>query len=420
VEHASETATTGTASDEATEPSLAGETIVCFAKDYAEDPTSNNHVMRALARDNRVLWLESIATRAPRLGRAGDLGKLGRKARAFLRGAREVEAGLHVTTPLVLPLPHSRLAARVNRRLLAWELGLARRHLGLARPQLWTFLPTAVRYLGALDESLVVYYCTDEWSALPGVDGARIARLEAELCARADVVFATARGLAERKRRLNPATYFAPHGVDHAHFRRALDPACPIAPELAGLPRPVLGFFGLLEEWVDLELLARAARLRPAWSFVLVGKEAVDTARLARLPNVHRLGRRSYASLPALCRGFDAALIPFVEDELTRHVNPIKLREYLSAGLPVVSTPLPEVVAAAAPGDCIVAGRAEGGDADGRAEAFVAACEAALAGDSAARRRERSARMSDQTWEARVRALAAPIRRALELRTRLH
>jgi glycosyltransferase involved in cell wall biosynthesis len=318
---------------------------------------------------------------------------------------------LHVATPLVVPLPHSRWAVALNRRLLRADLARRRRLLGLGEVQLWSFLPTAVDYLGALDEALVIYYCTDEWSELPGIDRRHIAALEAQLCGRADVVFATSRSLVERKRQLNPETYLAPHGVDHAHFARALVDSEPLAPELARMPPPIVGFFGLIERWIDLQLIAALARARPRWSFVLIGKEAIDTASLRALPNVHLLGRRPYASLPGYCKGFSVGLIPFVDDALTRHVNPIKLREYLSAGVPVVSTALPEVAAQAAPGDCAIADSPE---------SFLAACEALLGADSAAARQARSARMRGETWARKVAALGDPVRRALARRRLLH
>src|SRR5262249_39293502 len=137
--------------------------------------------------------------------------------------------------------------------------------------------------------------------------------------------------------------FFVSHGVDVAHFSRALDPALAPPADAAGLGRPVIGFFGLLAEWIDLGLLAGIARARPQWTLLLIGKANVDTSALRALPNVRLLGQKPYATLPAYCRAFDVGVIPFRVDELTVRANPLKLREYLAAGLPVVSTDLPEV-----------------------------------------------------------------------------
>jgi glycosyltransferase involved in cell wall biosynthesis len=149
--------------------------------------------------------------------------------------------------------------------------------------------------------------------------------------------------LQEAKSPWNPNTILVPHGVDYDHFSRAVKEDLPAPPDIASIPRPRLGFFGLIRDWVDLDLLAEVARRRRDWQIVLLGDSTVDLTPYRSIPNMHFLGRKPYADLPAYCRQFDVGLIPFKINELTRAVNPIKLREYLAAGLPVVSTPLPEV-----------------------------------------------------------------------------
>jgi glycosyltransferase involved in cell wall biosynthesis len=371
---------------------MTGQNVICFAKDWEENPTSNNHVMRQLARANRVLWLNSVSTRVPKLSSGRDLGKIWRKLKAFCGGLKQVDARMWVYTPIVLPFPHSRLATAVNRLILRVSLDVLRRTLGMRDFQLWTFLPNVADYVGRLGESLVVYYCVDEWSRFSYMDGRRTAAAEQELCRRADVVFATARSLVERRRHLNPETHLASHGVDHEQFARALNGAVRVPADLAALRRPVLGFYGTIQDWVDLDLIAFLAARHPEWSIVLVGNTLVDVSGLGKYPNVHLLGRRPHAELPAYCKGFDVALLPQKVNELTLHMNPIKLREYLSAGLPVVSTNLPEV--AHYPRDlCAVADTYE---------AFEQAVAEALRGDSSEKRRLRSRAMRGETWERKV------------------
>jgi glycosyltransferase involved in cell wall biosynthesis len=347
--------------------------------------------MRLLARRNRVLWLNSVATRTPKLSSGSDRRKLAHRLASLSKGPTAVEDGLWVYTPLVLPLPHSRAATLLNRQLLRYSVGRIRRDLGMRTFQLWAFIPTAANYLGVLGESLVVYYCVDEWSQMPRVDSARMSTLDRRLCERADLVVTTSRALYEGKRAWNPETHLVTHGVDHRHFATALADATPVAAELDVVPPPILGFFGLVEEWVDLDLLAYLAERRPAWTIALIGKVGRDVSRLGRYPNVRLLGRRPYEELPRYCKAFSVGLIPFVVNELTRNVNPIKLREYLSAGLPVVSTALPE---AAAYGEhCAVANSYE---------EFERAVEAALRDDGPERRRARSRAMQVETWERKV------------------
>ncbi|MEZ4366422.1 MAG: glycosyltransferase [Kofleriaceae bacterium] len=371
--------------------------IVAFAKDWHEDPTSNHAVLRELARSRRVLWLNSLATRTPSLGSARDLGKIRRKLGEFARGPVNVEHDLWVFSPLVLPLPHSAAARAANAHILRATIWALRRRLGLAEFDLWTFLPTTADYVGTLGERASVYYCVDEWSMFSYVDRQRTVDAERALLEKVDCVFAINSALADAKRAINPATHLAPHGVDHALFSTALADDTAVPADLAGLPRPVIGFYGTLQDWVDYELIAALARRHPAWSIVLIGQALADTSALAGLANVHLLGRRPHAALPAYCRGFDVGLIPYRIDERMAFVNPIKLREYLSAGVPVVSTAVPEVRRYAHLATV----------ADDH-EAFIAGVEAALAADTPAARRQRSEAMAGETWAARV-AWAADI-----------
>jgi glycosyltransferase involved in cell wall biosynthesis len=374
--------------------------IVAFAKDWNEDPTSNHHVLRELAKSRRVLWLNSVATRTPSLSSGRDLKKIVRKLGEFAKGPVNVENDLWVFTPLVLPLPHSALARRINQQILRATLRAIRLRLGMRDFQLWTFLPNVADYVGTLGESLAVYYCVDEWSMFSYIDKDRTVAAERELLGRVDVVFAINHALAELKRAANPETHVSPHGVDHAVFARALDEATTIPADLAALPGPRIGFYGTIQDWVDLELIAHMARRHPTWSIVLLGQILVDTSAVAGLPNVHLLGRKPHHELPAYCKGFDVGLIPYRIDERMTYVNPIKLREYLSAGVPVVSTAVPEVRRYAQ--WCAVAE-----DRD----SFVAAVERALGDGGIERRRARSRTMESETWEARVAQVAATVDR---------
>ncbi len=377
-----------------------GDNIICFAKDWSEDPTSNNHVMRLLAKEHRVLWLNSIAMRAPNFASGNDVKKIWSKLASFTQGPRNVSDNLWVYTPIVLPFPHNKLAIALNRMILRQTLRTLRGRLGMDTFQLWTFLPNAVEYAGDLDESLLVYYCIDEWSQFTYLDGRKMAAMEKKLCEKSDIVFATAHSLAESKRPFNPETRLALHGVDHDHFSSALKASTPLAPEIAALPKPVVGFFGLIHEWIDLDLIAYLAERHPEWSIAMIGKACVDTSRLQRFSNVHFLGRKPYSELPRFCKGLDVGTIPFAVNELTVHINPIKLREYLSAGLPVVSTALPEVCFY--DNLCTVANSYE---------EFEGGVVEALQQDSPATRRQRSEAMRAETWERKVADLTTHIAR---------
>jgi len=370
-----------------------GTDIICFSKDWHEPKTSNHHVMETLARTHRVLWVNSIATRSPNLASGNDLKKIARKLGSWFRGTERVSPNLRVFTPVVLPLPGSRAAQALNLRLVRWGVRRAARRWGLASPQLWLFLPNAVDYVGSFGESAVVYYCVDEWSQFSHLDGAFIREKEARMLQRADVVFVVSSALAESKRMFcRRPPHIVRHGVDHALFAEALEPGFEGAAECRDLPRPVVGFIGSLYDWVDQELIVDMAGHRPDWSFVLVGKIMTDVATLRRAPNVHLLGNKPHAELPRYCRAFDVGIIPYrLGDPRMQSVNPLKLREYLASGLPVVSVDLPE--ARHVDADALIAAGAEG---------FIAAIEQVMRADNPDRRRARSDRMRSESWETRV------------------
>lgn len=372
--------------------------IIAFSKDWHEDPTSNHHVLRELAKTRRVLWLNSLATRKPNITSARDIGKIKRKLHEFARGAVNVENDLWVATPLVLPLPQSRIASWLNRRILRFTIQALRAQLGIREFHLFTFLPNTAPYVGTLGEELAFYYCVDEWATFPGLDRAGTIAMERQLLERVDATFTTSLALRDKKAQHCKHTFLAPHGVDHAKFARALDPAVEVPPDLSGLPRPVIGFFGTLRDFLDYELMAHVAKARPSWSLALIGQELCDIGPLKGLPNVHLLGQKKHDELPAYCKGFDVGLIPYRIDDDVKFINPLKLREYLSAGLPVVSTDMPEVQPYAHL--CHIA---RTGDE------MVAAIERALAERSREAGARRSMLMKSETWEGRVAAIVRTI-----------
>src|SRR4029079_5422103 len=163
--------------------------IIAFSKDWHEDPTSNHHVLRELAKTRRVLWLNSLATRTPNVASARDLGKIRRKLGEFTHGAVNVENDLWVATPLVVPLPQSPYARWINRQILQLTITVLRAQLGIERFQLWTLLPNTAPYVGTLGEEGAIYYCVDEWATFSGLDREATLALERQLLERVDATF---------------------------------------------------------------------------------------------------------------------------------------------------------------------------------------------------------------------------------------
>ncbi len=359
--------------------------------------------MRELAKTRKVLWLNSVATRAPNLSSGRDMKKIVRKVREFTRGPVHMETNLWVFSPLVLPLPHNPAAQAINRQLLRATIRAMRLRLGIREFDLWTFLPSTGDYIGTLGERKSIYYCTDEWSMFSNMDQNRMADTEQRQLRKLDCVFAINHALADNKRKYAANTYVSPHGVDHAKFARALDDDLAIPADLAALPGPRIGFYGTVQDWIDFDLIAAAARARPTWSFVLLGQVLTDASKISNLPNVHLLGRKPHNDLPAYCKGFDAGIIPYrIDDKRMEFVNPVKLREYLSTGISVVSTAVPEVVRYA--NLCHVANSTE---------EFIKLLDVAVAeGASKSARQARSATMRDETWAARIRFVEEKIEAA--------
>lgn len=367
---------------------LRGRDLICFSHDWTGDPLSKTHLMKLLARDNRVLWVNSIGYRAPAASKA-DMSRAFKKLKDAFAPMREVEPNIFVLNVLAIPA-YKRSALRdLNRRLIAFQVRRAMRRLGFRRAINWVFNPAAGVVAGKLGEEKIIYYCVDEYASFLGVSTESLAATEADLLRRADAVFVSADRLYRSKHGLNPHTFLVRHGVDYDHFRKTLDPGTVVPGEIAGLPRPIIGYFGLIgQDWVDIDLLVHVAKRFPGASLVMLGKATMDVSRLEALSNVHLLGRKTYESLPAYSKGFDVALIPFPISEVTLNANPLKAREYLASGLPVVSTAIPEVEVL---GLCRI-----GKDP----EHFADEIEAALRSPGPDPRRSEAVR--DQSWAARL------------------
>ena len=321
---------------------LRGRDLLCFSHDWSGDPLSKTHLMRILAKDNRVLWVNSIGYRTPTASKA-DITRAFKKLKAATAALSEPEPNIFVLNPIAVPVYGKPRIRDLNRRLLRFQVRRVMRKLGFQRPINFVFNPAAAVVAGELGEEQLLYYCVDEYTEFSGVSSSSLADLEQQLLRKSDLVIVSAERLYNSKVKINPRTVLIRHGVDFDHFRKAVEPETVVPEEIRDLPRPIIGFFGLIADWVDLELMAAVAKRFSHGSLVVLGKSTTDTTVLEQTPNVHLLGRKTYASLPAYCKGFDVALMPFRINELTLNANPLKVREYLAAGLPVVSTAIPEV-----------------------------------------------------------------------------
>ncbi len=248
-----------------------------------------------------------------------------------------------ITGNLTVGVPH--LPRGLNSGAATFQRALldevCARH-GITDPYLWFYTPMAITFAGQIPASVVVYDCMDELSAFKGAP-AELPELEDLLLDRADLVFTGGLSLYEAKRARHPRVYAFPSAVDVGHFGaargRLAEPS-----DQAAIPRPRLGFFGVIDERMDTALLAALADRRPDWHFVMIGPVVkIDPASLPKAENIHYLGIKNYRELPAYTAHWEVALMPFALNDATRFISPTKMPEYLAAGKPVVSTPVADV-----------------------------------------------------------------------------
>ena len=368
--------------------------------------TNKQHTALSLAEaGHRVLYVESLGIRPPRVGSA-DRTRIVRRLRRLLQLPRQRRERLWVWSPPVLPGGHSGTALKLNRLLLQGGLELACRWLGFSNPILWTYNPLTTLYLDPESFAGSVYHCVDRIQDQPGMPVARIEANEQALSRAVDVVFATSPQLQISHKHWNHHTLLFGNVADHSHFSRARlgdDNGPLLCPErLQALPRPRLLFMGAIDAYkLDLVLLLQLAQRHHEWTFVLIGPvgecdPSTDVAALKACPNVELVGSVAYGELPGWLAHADLALLPLQVNGYTRHMFPMKFFEYLSSGLPVVATAIP---ALDAHGDVAWLCPPE-------TTMFEQSIQAALAGDGPSLQ-QRLERAATQTYEARTASMLA-------------
>jgi UDP-galactopyranose mutase len=354
------------------------------------------HVMSRLARDRRVYFVEEPLFDAD--AGAGPDGAVLRR--------READ-GVVVAQPVCRdPGPGGGPALDAMYARLVDDLVRAE---GLQEVTAWFYTPMLLPAVQGLRPALMVYDAMDELALFKGAPADLLPR-ERRLLGRADVVFTGGVGLARAKARLHDNVCAFPSGVEVEHYRRALAPETEVPPVLAALPRPRVGFFGVLDERLDLVLLDGLAAARPDLQLVLLGPVLkIDPAELPQRPNISYLGQQAYGDLPAFAKGFDVCMMPFALNQATRFISPTKTLEYMAAHKPIVSTPVPDVVGQFGHAVRIA----------GHLDAFSTAIDMALR-ETPAEREERVARerriLARSTWDAIVTGMDEQMRQAEQAR----
>jgi glycosyltransferase involved in cell wall biosynthesis len=318
------------------------------------------------------------------------------KWKMWFKGVRRIKANIFLWSPPVT-LPFGNKYRWVNKFNQWWQslfLNKVINQLGLQEVILWTYMPNTGDLANLIDKKLLLYDCVDEHSEYTGlIDKAVMLNMEKDLLKACDLVFVTAIGLYETKKEFNLNTYYSPNAANVEHFMQAQLPETVVPEDIAAIKGPVVGFVGVIQDWVDLELIYAAATAHPEWSLVLVGPVGVgiDVSKLKELPNVYFLGRKEVGQLPGYLKAFDVCLNPFRMNELTRNVSPLKFYEYLASGKPIVTVDMPGIRDFA---DIV--------EVAYRPEEFTCCIDIAIREETPDKRTKRLSRAQENSWESRV------------------
>lgn len=366
--------------------------IIMFSSDDWGWKTSKYQLAIRFAKGNTVLFVSSVGFRSPKVSKQ-DLKRIFLKIKGFLKGVQHIQDGLYVLTPLIVPIRHNKTVDWINRFLLRVQLYFAKRRFHMICPYVFAFSQNWYNTVKDMTRKQLIYYSVDEHAAFGSVSGNKFKRLDEQIARIADIVFCTSTKLKQKYLKFNQRVFHISHGVNYALFSRVVfDPNLQSAPELADIPRPTLGFWGHISyDWVDAGLLKYLAEKRPEWTFLLIGKNSMEADEFENYKNIRLVGEKNFEDLPSYCKAIDVGLIPFVKSSLTDNCNPLKLYEYLAAGLPVVSTDIPEVRFWK---DSVLIAKER--------ENFLESCEMAMKLNSKEWKEKTSLSMKSNTWDQKV------------------
>lgn len=327
---------------------IENQNIICFSSvDWTSYKTSKIYLMKIMSKRNRVLYVETIGSKAPRLCKS-HFYRIIRRLSRWLEGPMRPsdaapEDNILVYSPLVIPIYNSRFIRKINFYLLRWTFRRLIKKLNFKEPILWFYLPTAADLIGQLSEKYCLYHCVDDWLTYPGYRNSNFEDLEKKLFENSNAVFISNRLLFERKKILNENTYYLPHAVEFEHYQGPFLPGGSLPADVASLRRPIIAMIGEVAGWVNWAFLKFAAQTNPQWSIITIGPVGYDAdiKEIKDVSNIHLLGYKEYSELPDYYRAIDVCIISFNLDEHTKYCTPTRFYEHLAAGKPIISTDFP-------------------------------------------------------------------------------
>jgi glycosyltransferase involved in cell wall biosynthesis len=366
--------------------------VICFGGEdwwYKNRGHNDMQLMRQYSKSNKVLYINSIVMQKPRLSEGRKfLQKLIRKAKSIFSGLKRVDTGFWVYSPFSLPMHHIRWASAVNEKILVAQVSLVRRRICMPDPIFWVACPAACEIAIRMKRNKLVYQRTDRYEEYPNVDRDIIVRYDQKLKKAADLTLFANRTLFEEERSQCRQAIFLDHGVDYETFVNAEKDIC-VPEDIAGIPGPRIGFFGAIDDHTfDVAFTEKLVECLPQMSFVFVGQPSADVSNLKEKKNVWFLGRKPYEQIPHYGKLFDITIMPWRQNKWIEACNPIKLKEYLALGKPVVSTPFTELRQYS---DIVYEARTP--------FEFAECIKRALTEDGPEKKVARRARVANATWE---------------------
>lgn len=324
-------------------------TLIIFGEDWGKHPSSTQHIAKHIRGADKIVWINSVGMRAPKLSYKDAkrvIEKVLMMANATLfapkrrledkRGTNcglASQAKIHIINPVTLPWHNWGYANTFNKKQIENAIGPRCKN---EKRTYWLSLPTAMSMIEPDEADALIYYCCDDFYALDGVDPAMTGRWEPQLVSRATMIFASSQALLDRMP--SHKSHLLEHGVDFELFAKEVPKH-----HLLNTSRRVVGFYGSISNWLDYDLLFQLAKALDHCDFMFVGHALVDVSRLASLPNVYLVPAVAHHELPRFAQHWDVLLMPFVNNAQIQACNPLKLKEYLAAGRPIVSTDFPAV-----------------------------------------------------------------------------
>jgi glycosyltransferase involved in cell wall biosynthesis len=360
--------------------------IIIFGDDWGRHPSTIQHITRILAKSNRILWVSSLGLRKPHL-KIYDIKRIVEKIKKMVSPVpnHQTDVNIFEIHPLVFPFYDIYIIRKINTFLLRKKIQRKMIRLNFSNALLLISTPIVSEVVGTLGESSSYYLCFDDYGRFDNVFSS-ILDMERLMLSRVDGCFAISDVLQQSRQCRSGENYYLPQGVDIDHFQRT---SKKIPERMKNIKNPIVGFFGLISTWVDVDLVYECAKAYPSVSFVLIGRASVDLTAYSGMKNFFYLGEVQYEHLPDFAQSFDVGIVPFFVNELTIAANPIKILEYLAMGLPVVSTNLPE---ARKFGDCVLVA--------GDNKEFVTLIKIALEKNGSSEKRERQLKARQYSWTA--------------------